>query len=194
MITVVDSGGANLSSVLFALERLGVKTRLSRDPDEIRKSPKVLLPGVGAAAAAMDTLRERELVECLRGLKQPVLGICLGMQILFERSEEGDADCLGVIPGRVGRLAAQPGLPIPHMGWNRVRSVSGGCALLDEGEEFFYFVHSFAAPLCPAVKGVADYGVEVPAVVERGNWFGAQFHPERSGAPGHRFLERFARL
>ena len=106
MITVVDSGGANLASVLFALERVGLEARLSRDPDEIRSSAQVLLPGVGAAGAAMKTLRERELVDCLRELAQPVLGICLGMQILFERSEEGAADCLGVIPGTVGRLTA----------------------------------------------------------------------------------------
>lgn len=193
MITVVDSGGANLSSVLFALERLGVQSRLSRDPDEIHASPKVLLPGVGAARAAMKTLRERELIACLRELKQPVLGICLGMQLLFESSEEGPADCLGVIPGKVGKLEAKPGLPIPHMGWNQVRAVAGGCALLDD-EDFFYFVHSFAAPAGTSVKGVTDYGVQVPAVIQHKNWFGAQFHPERSGAAGSRFLERFVRL
>jgi glutamine amidotransferase len=192
---VVDSGGANLSSVLFALDRIGVKPKLSRDPDEIARSPKVLLPGVGAAAAAMDVLRTRELIACLKSLTQPTLGICLGMQILFERSEEGPADCLGVIPGAVTRLRAQPGLTIPHMGWNRVRAVSGGCELLSKDEpEFYYFVHSYAATPGHAVKGVADYGGEVTAVVQWKNWFGAQFHPERSGAAGSRFLERFARL
>lgn len=195
MITVVDSGGANLTSVLFALERLGIATGFSRDPDEIFGASKVLLPGVGAAGAAMRGLRERELVSCLRELKQPVLGICLGMQILFERSEEGDAECLGVIPGTVGRIEPKPGLPVPHMGWNKVRAVAGGSPLLsDEDDEFFYFVHSFAAPQGAAVKAVATYGSEVPAVVQWKNWFGAQFHPERSGTAGSRFLERFARL
>jgi glutamine amidotransferase len=194
MITVVDSGGANLSSVLFALERLGLEPRLSRDPDEIHSSPKVLLPGVGAAGAAMRTLRERELVACLRELRQPVLGICLGMQILFERSEEGPADCLGVIPGAVARIPARPGLTIPHMGWNLVRPTGQACPLLGSEPEYFYFVHSYVAPAGTAVRAVADYGGEVPAVVQRDNWFGAQFHPERSGAAGSRFLERFARL
>jgi len=194
MITVVDSGGANLSSVLFALDRLGVKSRLTTDPELIYKSGKVLLPGVGAAAAVMGNLKQRELVSCLRELKQPVLGICLGMQILFERSEEGDASCLGVIPGAVTQLATRPGLPVPHMGWNQVRQVGPACPLLAGNDDYFYFVHSFVAPAGAAVRGVADYGVEVPAVVQSGNWFGVQFHPERSGPAGARLLTRFMEL
>ncbi len=192
MIAIVDSGGANLSSVLFAFERLGIPAQLSSDPDTIASSAKVLLPGVGAAAAAMDTLKRNELSACLRQLKQPVLGICLGMQLLYDRSEEGDALCLGIIPGVVARLNASPGRSIPHMGWNRV-TPRRDCALLD-GEEFFYFVHSYAAPMGAAVCAVAEHGVEIPAVVQRENWFGAQFHPERSAAAGQRFLKRFVEL
>ena len=157
-VAVVDSGGANLASVLFALERLGARAKLTRDPDEISKAPRVLLPGVGAAGACMQTLRSRELIACLRELRQPALGICLGMQLLYESSEEGaegDTDCLGLIPGRVTELQAAPKLPVPHMGWNRV--LGGGSAIFPESESgsYFYFVHSFVAPEGPGVRGVS---------------------------------------
>lgn len=193
-VAVVDSGGANLASVLFALERLGARAKLTRDPDEISKAPRVLLPGVGAAGACMQTLRSRELIACLRELRQPALGICLGMQLLYESSEEGaegDTDCLGLIPGRVTELQAAPKLPVPHMGWNRV--LGGGSAIFPESESgsYFYFVHSFVAPEGPGVRGSADYGRPVPAIVEWKNWFGVQFHPERSGAAGAALLKRF---
>ncbi len=193
MITVIDSGGANLSSVLFALDRLGVKAQLSADPETVFSSTKLILPGVGAASAVMKNLRERELVHCLRELKQPVLGICLGMQILFERSDEGGVDCLGVLPGGVSELKVAPGLPVPHMGWNLVRSVRD-CALLGDTSDHFYFVHSFVAPRGETVRAVADYGVEVPAIVQSGNWWGVQFHPERSGLAGARLLQRFVEM
>jgi len=197
MIAVVDSGGANLSSVLFALERVGAQARLSADPDFIARSPKVILPGVGAAGSAMQTLRTRELIACLRELKQPVLGICLGMQILYERSEEGDAGCLGVIPGTVRRLRLAANLTLPHMGWNQVRGCDPRGSLLlpkEEEESYFYFVHSFAAPAGESVRAVAEYGGAVPAIVEWKNWLGTQFHPERSGRAGERLLARFAEL
>jgi glutamine amidotransferase len=198
MITVIDSGGANLSSVLFALDRLGVKNRLSRDPEVIRRSEKLILPGVGAAGSVMGNLRALGLVDSLRALKQPVLGICLGMQILYERSEEGDVECLGVIPGTVKKLVPGPGLTVPHMGWNEVRCLPGraDCPLFpaEVSSESFYFVHSFVAPAGNAVQAVAIQGVEIPAIVQSGNWFGVQFHPERSGAAGARLLARFAGL
>ena len=190
-ITVVDSGGANLSSVLFALDRLGLKSELTTDAGKIRAAERVVLPGVGAAGAVMRNLADRGLIGCLRELKQPVLGICLGMQILFERSEEGDVECLGVIPGTVRELPGRAGFPVPHMGWNRV---TGDSPLLARSEEYFYFVHSFAAPLGDCVTGVADYGGAVPAVVQRGNYMGVQFHPERSGVAGAQLLKRFAEL
>lgn len=198
-VVVVDSGGANLASVLFALQRLGASAELTADPARIAAAPRVLLPGVGAAGAVMANLRDRQLVDCLRALTQPVLGICLGMQILFERSAEGDCACLGILPGTVEALQPCDGLPVPHMGWNRVRALQPcplyppGAAAADDGEHF-YFVHSFAAPLGPAVAAVADYGRPVPALVQHGNWFGAQFHPERSAAAGARLLQRFLAL
>ena len=143
----------------------------------------------------MRGLRERGLVQVLRELVQPVLGICLGMQLLYERSEEGQTDCLGVLPGVVHRMDRRPEMPIPHMGWNTVARVGQRpCPLLPLDGEWFYFVHSFAAPPGEAVLAVADYGTAVPAIVASGNWFGTQFHPERSGAPGERLLRRFVEL
>jgi glutamine amidotransferase len=195
VIAVVDSGGANIGSVLFALERIGVEAVVTADPAAIRASEKVILPGVGAAGAAMRGLHERGLAPCLRALTQPVLGICLGMQLLYERSEEGGVDCLGVIPGVVTRMKPRSGMPIPHMGWNAV-SLAGSrpCPLLERDGEQFYFVHSFAAPAGEAVLADSEYGERVPAIVGSGNWFGTQFHPERSGAPGERLLRRFVEL
>jgi glutamine amidotransferase len=196
VIAIVDSGGANLGSVLFALARIGASAVVTADPEVIRASDRVILPGVGAAGAAMRALRERDLVGCLRGLTQPVLGICLGMQLLYEHSDEGDTRCLGVLPGNVQRLAPRAGFPVPHMGWNTVTKAGThagrpSCPLLTEDDAWFYFVHSFAAPAGDAVVAVTDHGGVVPAVVASGNWFGAQFHPERSGAPGERFLRKF---
>lgn len=198
-VVVVDSGGANLASVLFALERLGATAQLSADPQVIAAAPRVLLPGVGAAGAVMANLRQRQLVDCLRALTQPVLGICLGMQILYESSAEGNCQCLGILPGRVTPLQPAPDRPVPHMGWNRVRAVQDSRLLPLQGVgaalgDHFYFVHSYAAPMGAAVVAVADYGVEVPALVQHGNWLGAQFHPERSGAAGARLLQRFLEL
>ena len=143
----------------------------------------------------MDRIRRRGLADVLRGLEQPVLGICLGMQLLFESSEEGDVDCLGILPGRVRRLANAKGLRVPHMGWNRVRP-KGDCELLKGlgPEEWFYFVHSYAAPPGAYVEASAEYGDELPAVVRSGKVFGVQFHPERSSDPGRRLLENFLKL
>jgi len=195
MIAVVDSGGANLGSVLFALERIGVSAIVTADAETIRRSDKVILPGVGAAGAAMRGLHERGLVTVLRELVQPVLGICLGMQILYERSEEGETDCLGILPGVVHRLVPRPEMPVPHMGWNTV-TLAGRrpCPLLPTEGEWFYFVHSFAAPAGEGVVAVTDYGTDLPAIVVSGNWFGTQFHPERSGVSGERLLRRFVNL
>lgn len=192
-ITVIDSGGANLSSVLFALERLGAKATLTADREVIRSSPKLILPGVGAAGAVMRNLENKGLLPTLRALRQPVLGICLGMQIMFERSEEGDVECLGVIPGTVTRIPARPDHPVPHMGWNRVEAVAE-CPLIGGSSDYFYFVHSYMAPRGAAVRGVADYGGPIPAVVQKDNWLGVQFHPERSGTAGARLLQRFLTL
>ena len=190
MIAVVDTGGANLASVLDALERLDAKAELTRDRDLIKASPRVILPGVGSAADAMQRLNTAGLIETLKHLEQPVLGICLGMQLLFASSQEGPADCLGVLPGEVFRLRGP--LPVPHMGWNSVEA-AGSCALLEgvPANSYFYFVHSYRAPSGPWVKASAEYGEKVPAVVQKDNFLGVQFHPERSSAAGSKVLANF---
>ncbi len=191
-IAVINSGGANLGSVVHALNRLGAESVLTRDAVQIRAAERVILPGVGAAAWAMNALREAGLVEVIRSLNQPVLGICLGLQLLFERSEEGDAECLGLIPGTVQKLAVQPGQRLPHMGWNQLNWTVPDDPLARglTGDEWFYFVHSYAAPTDAAVA-TSEHGDRFAAIVRRGNFAACQFHPEKSAAAGGRILGNF---
>jgi len=192
---IIDSGGANLASLQFALERLGAGTRVSGDAREIAAAARVLLPGVGSAADAMQRLRRSGLAQLLPSLRQPVLGICLGMQLLFERSAEGMTECLGVLPGEVRRLEAAPGRPVPHMGWNQLTDARPDPLLEGIGPgEYFYFVHSYAVPASEVTLAQVDYGEAVSAVVRRGNFWGTQFHPERSAAAGARLLGNFLKL
>lgn len=193
---IVDAGGANISSLRFALARLGCAAPLTADAARIRHGSHVFLPGVGAVDEAMKRLERDGLAEIVRGLRQPVLGICLGMQLLFEVSDEdGGRDCLGMVPGRVARIPAGPDRPVPHMGWN-LTSLSPGCPLFAglPGAAHFYYVHSFAAAPVPDTVAVADYGGEFTAAVARGNFYGVQFHPERSGPAGARLLANFLAL
>ncbi len=193
-VAVVDSGGANIGSVCYALERLGVQATLTGDAAVIDAAERVILPGVGAAAAAMARIRELGLVEPLRALQRPLLGICLGMQLLFERSEEGDVECLGLLRGSVRRMPPAPGVRIPHMGWNALERRRDS-ALLDgisEGD-CAYFVHSYAAPVTDDCIAATTHGQPFAAMVERGRVAGAQFHPERSAAVGARILANFLR-
>ncbi|TLY51442.1 MAG: imidazole glycerol phosphate synthase subunit HisH [Gammaproteobacteria bacterium] len=194
-IVLVDSGGTNIGSVQYALRRLGVEARMSDDAAEIRAATHVILPGVGAAAPGMARLREARLIEVVRGLKQPVLGVCLGMQLLFERSEESDTPCLGLIPGRLRLFPQDTGLRVPHMGWNSLSMRAGSPLLrdIDDGA-FAYFVHSYAAPLGDYTLASTDYGGAFSAVVRRDNFYGAQFHPERSAAVGATVLRNFLAL
>ena len=188
-IALVDYGGGNTGSVAIAFERLGLQPLLTADAAEIEAADRVIIPGVGAAGEAMAALRQRGLVESLSALRQPVLGICLGMQLLFERSDEDDVDCLGIIPGGVRRLKPAPGRPVPHMGWSSL-AVTDESIGLSSGD-YVYFAHSFACDDGIHSVATAEYGQPVPAVVRRGNYLGAQFHPERSGEAGARFLEAF---
>ncbi len=191
-VAVINSGGANLGSVVHALDRLGADCVLTRNPAVIQRAERVILPGVGSAAAAMRALHEAGLVELIRGLTQPVLGICLGLQLLYEHSEEGDVACLGILPGRVRRLAAKPPLRLPHMGWNQITWTDPDDPLargLDPAA-WYYFVHSFHAPLADAVA-TSEHGVSFAAVVRRGNFAACQFHPEKSAAAGARLLRNF---
>ena len=193
-VVLIDSGGANIGSVRYALERLGANATLTADAGTIARAERVILPGVGAAGPAMARLRELDLVELIRELKQPVLGICLGMQLLFESSEEGEVECLGLLPGRIARMPASTQARVPHMGWNRLRCERDS-HLLDGVADgaHAYFVHSYAAPVTADTVATATHGAAFAAMVARGNCYGAQFHPERSAAVGGRLLENFLR-
>jgi glutamine amidotransferase len=191
-VVLVDSGGANLGSVRYALARLGVDAPVSGDAATIAAAERVILPGVGAAGPAMARLRELGLVDTLRALRQPVLGICLGMQLLFERSEEGDVEGLGLIPGSVRRLAGGGAVRVPHMGWNALLRRRDDALLegIADGAQV-YFVHGYAVPVDAHCVASCEHGGEFAAVVRRGNVAGAQFHPERSAAAGARMLANF---
>ena len=197
MIAIIDSGGANIASVRFALERLGVDSVLTADPAVIAAAERVILPGVGAAPVAMAQLDRAGLVDCIRGLSQPVLGICLGMQLLFDRSEEGDTPLLGLVGGNCRAFDPSMGLTVPHMGWNRLAPQGGSRHPLLDGIDdgaHVYFVHSYAAPVSGDTVAACSYGVDFTALVARGNFMGAQFHPERSGPVGARILGNFLAL
>ena len=191
-LALIDAGGANLGSVRYALERLGVQARIVRDADGLGDAERIILPGVGAAAPAMALLHERGLVEPLRTTRLPLLGICLGMQLLFEGSDEGDVSCLELLPGRVRKLASGPGVRVPHMGWNTLEPMTASPLLagVDAGASA-YFVHSYAAPVTDDCIAACTHGEPFAAMVRRGNVAGAQFHPERSAAVGARLLSNF---
>ena len=191
-VVIIDSGGANIASLQAALRRLGADSVVTTDHAIIRQAARVLLPGVGSAHDAMARLRMAGLDQLVPTLKQPLLGICLGMQLLFERSEEGPANCLGVIPGTIGKLKSEPGRPVPHMGWNLLTQVRPD-PLLDgiSSLDHVYFVHGFAAPTSSATVAITDYSVAFTSVARHENFCGTQFHPERSGVVGARILANF---
>jgi imidazole glycerol-phosphate synthase subunit HisH len=188
-LAIIDTGCGNIGSVAIAFERLGLQPLITGDIEAIGSADKVVLPGVGAAGYAMEQIHARGLADPIRSLKQPVLGICLGMQLMFQRSEEEGVDCLGIIDGQVRRLDAKPGMPVPHMGWSRLSVADDGIGL--QSGDYVYFAHSFACDDGPSSAATADYGRPIPAAVRKGNFRGAQFHPERSGEAGARFLEAF---
>ena len=202
MIAIIDSGGANIASVRFTLERLGASGELTSDPRVIERADKVILPGVGMAARAMGVLRGHGLIDCIRGLSQPVLGLCLGMQLLFEHSSEGDTQLLGVIGGDCtlfdADMAASQALSIPHMGWNRIKAIdsTNRHPLLRGVEDgaHVYFVHSFYAGLSADTIASCHYGTDFTAIAGNGNFMGCQFHPERSGPVGEQILKNFLAL
>ena len=195
-VAIIDSGGANIASLLFALERLEYGAVLTSDRSTIESAERVILPGVGAAKDAMSRLERAGLVDVIRSLSQPVLGICLGMQLLFDRSDEEDTECLGIIPGVAGKLRATPEAPVPNMGWcaTQMRQAHPLLDGLDNGS-FFYYLHSYALPiseysLATATHGAAN-GFEFSSVVACRNFFAAQFHPERSSTAGAMLLRNF---
>jgi imidazole glycerol-phosphate synthase subunit HisH len=194
-VIIIANGGANIASLQFALQRLGTSSAVSANARKIREASHVILPGVGAAANAMARLRQNNLDTLIPSLKQPVLGICLGMQLLFEASDEGDAQCLGIIPGRAARFPHKAGLPVPHMGWNTLK-IEQPSALLKgvPSDAYAYFVHSYALGLSTATIAGCDYGQSFSACVQWHNFMGAQFHPERSAQVGAQLLQNFLTL
>jgi glutamine amidotransferase len=192
-LVLLDSGGANVGSVQAAFERLGMEAPITSDWNTIRDATHVVLQGVGAAANCMAKLRANGLDRVIPRLTQPLLGICVGMQLLYERSEESDTECLGLLEGTVRLLPSSPGIRIPHMGWNRLEVKAASDHRLTEGLNgaSVYFVHSYAAPSSPMTLAACTHGQPFAAVVAKGAIMGAQFHPERSSAAGARLLQNF---
>jgi glutamine amidotransferase len=191
-IAIIDGGGANIASLQFALARLGVTGQLTVDPDVISAASHVILPGVGAAADSMARLTTAGLIELVPCLTQPVLGICLGMQLLFTASEENDTPCLGIFSGKARLFQSTPERAVPHMGWNDIQPTRESTLLtgIPDGS-YFYFVHSYAVDVTDDTLAVAEYGNPFTAIAERENFSATQFHPERSGTHGARLLKNF---
>lgn len=207
MVAIVKYNAGNVRSVQFALQRLGVEALWTDDPERLRMAEKVIFPGVGEASSAMHYLRERGLNEVLCSLRQPVLGICLGLQLFCRHSEEGDTPCLGIFDAAVRRFTggitgdltrdapvAPIPLKVPHMGWNTLSGLRGPLFEGLQDENYVYFVHSFYAELHRATIAQTDYGVPFSAALQQGNFYAVQFHPEKSGPVGQQILKNFLNL
>jgi imidazole glycerol-phosphate synthase subunit HisH len=194
VIGIVDYGAGNIRSLGNALDRLGKQFFVSQDVNELQRAEKLILPGVGEARSAIESLDRIGLLQWLTTVSVPFLGICIGMQILFEHSDERDTPCLGIVPGRVARFNSTS-LKVPHMGWNSV-SCTGQSPLFEgiRDGEFFYFVHSFGAPIVPDTIGVTDYGRQFSSAIQHKNFYGVQFHVEKSGNAGLQLLRNFSEL
>ncbi len=191
---IIDTGCANLRSVVYACERLGRAVRISASPEDIATAQRLILPGVGAAPAAMKAICANGIDRVLRAYTRPLLGICLGMQLLYDHTEEGDIAGLGLIPGKVVRLPDAAGI-LPHMGWNTVEVTRHDLLLSGMSDRpYAYFVHSYAVPSNDSTIAVTDYGTRFSAVIRQHNIWGCQFHPERSAASGARILENFLEI
>lgn len=192
MIVIIDYDAGNTCSVMNALDRLNADYILSDDPLTIETADKVIFPGVGHAGAAMNALNRKGLPDTIRKLKQPVLGICVGMQLLAEKSEEGDTLCLGIVPGSVKKFDVDQGLNVPHMGWNQLRIEKEDSIFNNiNSEENFYFVHSYYLPESEFSIASCDYGMRFCAAVKHQNFIGIQFHAEKSGTKGSMLIENF---
>lgn len=195
MIAIIDYEMGNLRSVGNALDRLGAEWKLTADPAEIRQASKVLLPGVGNDAEAMARLRERGLCEVIRDLRHPVLGICVGMQVMCRHSEEGGVDCLGIFDAKVRRFPEEDDLKVPHVGWNRINNLDSKLFKGIDRGAYVYYVHSYYAPLCPDTIATTRYGSTMfSAALKYENFYGTQFHPEKSGDVGERIIANFLAL
>lgn len=194
MIAIVDYKMGNLRSVENALKRLGAEFMVTSDAAVIRSADKVLMPGVGNAAEAMENLRSASLVDVVRSLRRPVLGICVGMQVMCRHSEEGDVDCLNLFDARVKRFEPSADLKVPHMGWNTIGNLESKLFKGIDGGEYVYFVHSYYPELCSDTIATSRHGVMFSAALKYENFYGTQFHPEKSGNVGERIIENFLRL
>ena len=192
-VVIIKYNAGNIQSVDFALQRLGIKAQITDDFTAIRSADKVIFPGVGEASSTMTYLREKELDKLIPDLKQPVLGICLGMQLMCKSSEEGNTQTLGIFDTKVKEFQPQSGIKIPHMGWNDVSATEDKLfQVLDQ--QYVYFVHSFYAPLCTETMLTCEYGQKFTAAMQKDNFYGVQFHPEKSGEVGSKFLNQFLHL
>ena len=190
-MAIIDYKLGNLRSVENALKRLGAEFTVTADADVIRLADRVLLPGVGNAAEAMENLRKADLTQVIRSLRRPVLGICVGMQVMCRHSEEGDCDCLNIFDSHVKRFVPTPELKVPHMGWNRISNLESKLFKGIDGGEYVYFVHSYYPELCPDTIATTTHGVMFSAALKYENFYGTQFHPEKSGDVGERIIENF---
>lgn len=195
MIVVVEYGAGNTASVANALSQLGVEYKISDNEMLVGKAEKIIFPGVGEASSAVKQLHLNNLFTMLRVVKKPLLGICLGMQLLAEHSDEGDVACLGVVPTTINKFLEAKGFPVPHMGWNSVK-VNSNSPLFEgiKQDEFFYFAHSYYMPINEFTTATADYGIPVTAAIRHGYHYGVQFHPEKSGEAGLKILKNFVDL
>ena len=193
-LVIIDTGCANITSVRCAMERFDIEVIVSREPSVIKNASHVILPGVGTAGAAMAKLEQFKLIELIQGLTQPVLGICLGMQLLSNASAERDVNCLGLIDSSVTPLKPTEGLPLPHMGWNTLGDLTGPLFNGLDSDSYVYFVQSFALPIVDFTLSSCQYGQKFSAAIGKDNFYGVQFHPERSGKVGAQILKNFLEL
>ena len=194
MIAIIDYKMGNLRSVENALKRLCAEFCVTADEKIIRAADRVLLPGVGNAAEAMQNLRDADLVDVIRSLRRPVLGICVGMQVMCRHSKEGDVDCLNIFDSRVKRFVPAPDVKVPHMGWNQIGNLESKLFKGLDGGSYVYFVHSYYPELCPDTIATSRHGAMFSAALKYENFYGTQFHPEKSGDVGERIIENFLKL
>lgn len=195
-VAIIKYNAGNVFSVLCALKRIGIDAVVSDDPAFLRSADKIIFPGVGEASSAMNYLREHHLDQLIKSLTQPVLGICIGMQLLCSHSEEGDTDCLGIFDTPVRRFCndSAQGFKIPHMGWNTIDATPGNFIDAKCAGEYLYFVHSFYAPVCTHTVATCNYITPFSAALQKDNFYATQFHPEKSGSVGERILKNFITL
>ena len=194
-VAIVDSIGSNLASLIFALNRIGSSFEITDEIDVLNKASHIILPGVGAAKNAMTKLKQRKLIDEISKLTKPTLGIWLGIQIFMDESDEDDAKCLGIISNTCRPFENNRDYPVPHMGWNKVRFNRDSVLTKNlKDDDYYYFVHSYYVPICTETIGVSSYPIEFSAVVQKDNFFGTQFHPEKSGLSGSKILQNFVSL